>query len=224
MALIDRYQYGTALISEFLGTLILVLAGAGMVAYTSLSESAGGLLGIAFVFGLTVATLGILLGSISGAHVDPAVSLAHTCAGKLRASLFLAFAVFQVLGGIVGGIILRMFFPSSSRSSFLGSTSLASSINPWVGVALEFSGTFVLCSAILFLPLDRIGPIVKPILVGSTLFLLILMLGPFTGASLNPARSLGPALASGHVENLAIYFVGPLSGGLVAGIIGRFRG
>ncbi len=88
---------------------------------------------------------------------------------------------------------------------------------------MEFSGTFVLCSAILFLPLDRIGPIVKPILVGSTLFLLILMLGPFTGASLNPARSLGPALASGHVENLAVYFVGPLAGGLVAGILGRLR-
>jgi MIP family channel proteins len=221
--MVPCYQCRAACASEFLGTLTLVVAGAGIVALTSLWNLDGSLPLVALVFGVTVAALGMTLGRFSGAHVNPAVSLAHVFAGRLRVGLCVPLVFFQVLGAIVAGIILRLVFPVSPASNFLGSTSLASSVTPWAGIILESAGTFTLSSVILYTPLQGLGPRGKSIIVGAALFLLILILGPFTGASLNPARSLGPALVSGHLENLEVYIAGPLAGGLVAGAIGRMR-
>ncbi len=217
------YECRTVCASEFLGTLTLVVAGAGIVALTSLMRLAGSLSLVAFVFGLTVAALGVTLGRFSGAHVNPAVSLAHVLAGRLRVGLYVSLVLFQVLGAVVAGIILRLFFPVSPVSSFLGSTTLASTVTPWAGIILESAGTLVLCNVILHPPWGGLGPRGKSIVVGCTLFILIVILGPLTGASLNPARSLGPALVSGHLENLEVYLVGPLAGGVVAGVIERMR-
>jgi aquaporin NIP len=220
---VPHYRCSTACASEFLGTLTLVVAGAGSVALTSLMKLAGSLLVVASVFGLTVTVLGMTLGRFSAVHVDPAVSLAHVFAGRLQVGLFVPLTIFQMFGAIAAGIILRLLFPASAMSSFLGSTSLASTITPWAGIILESAGTFVLCSVILQSPLRELGPRSTSIVVGFTLFILIVILGPFTSASLNPARSLGPALVSGHLDNLEVYIVGPLAGGLLAGVIARMR-
>ncbi len=105
------YQCRQACAGEFFGTLALVVAGAGTVAATTLVEVPRGLFLVALGFGLTVGLLGIALGKVSGAHVNPAVSLASVLAGRLRTGLTVPFAFFQLLGALTAGAILRIVFP-----------------------------------------------------------------------------------------------------------------
>ncbi len=116
-----------------------------------------------------------------------------------------------------------MVFPVSRESRFLGYTLLAPSISPLAGILIELTGTFLL-SAVALLASLRVRRLWgQAILVGATLFLLILVMTPFTRASLNPARSIGPALASGHMENIEVYLIGPLLGGALAGLLARWK-
>jgi len=212
-------------LSELLGTYLLVLIGPGTVVAVSLAQSVPpfeALLIIAFAFGATVALIVLLLGKISGAHINPAITLAHTIAGKTRLEMLAPYISFQVLGGILGGFTLKLIFDQFGSPADLGATKLASGVSIPVGILLETAGTFVLAMSG-FLASLRIHK--KPgeaALIGTTLFLIILALGPVTNASLNPARSLGPALASGYLTNLYVYWIGPLAGGLIAGLAFRF--
>lgn len=98
---------------------------------------------------------------------------------------------------------------------------LASGISPFQGILLEAIGTFILTVSALFASAQIKNRRYQALLVGSTLFVLILVMGSLTGASLNPARSLGPSLASGYLQNLYVYFVGPLMGAAIAGLVFR---
>ena len=201
--------------SEFFGTLLLVLFGAGSVAYASLVRMASpeSLLVFAAVFGITVATVTVFFGGSSGAHINPAISLAHIIAGRLDRGLIALYVFFQILGGLVAGAILATLFTDSPSTSFLGSTSLASSIGPIAGFVLELTGTFILATAVLYVSLTKVKIVYQASIIGLVLFMLILFIGPCTGASLNPARSIGPATASGFFDNLQVYVAGPLLGG-----------
>jgi aquaporin-4 len=177
---------------------------------------------IAFAFGATVALVILLLSRISGAHINPAITLAHTIAGKTTLEMFLPYISFQVLGGLLGAFTVKLIFSQFGSPADLGTTKLASGVNPLFGTVLETGGTFVLAMSG-FLASSRVHK--KPgeaALIGTTLFFIILALGPLTNASLNPARSLGPALASGYLTNLYVYWIGPLAGGLIAGLVYRF--
>jgi aquaporin-4 len=204
---------------------MLVLVGPGTVAAVSLAQGIApfeALLIIGLAFAATVALVILLLGRISGAHINPAITLAHTVAGKTTLEMFLPYISFQVLGGLLGAFTVKLIFGQFGSSVDLGVTKLASGVSPLIGAALETAGTFVLAVSG-FLASLRIHK--KPgeaALIGSTLFVIILALGPLTNASLNPARSLGPALASGYLTNLYVYGIGPLAGGLIAGLIFRF--
>ena len=212
-------------LSELLGTYVLVVVGPGTVAAVSLAQSVPpfeALLIIAFAFGATVALIVLLLGRISGAHINPAITLAHAIAGKTRLEMLALYISFQALGGILGGFTLKLIFDQFGSPADLGTTKLAGGVSVPVGMLLETAGTFVLAMSG-FLSSLRIHK--KPgeaALIGTTLFLIILALGPLTNASLNPARSLGPALASGYLTNLYVYWIGPLAGGLIAGLVFRF--
>lgn len=212
-------------LSELLGTFLLVLIGPGTVAAVSLAQGVApfeALLIIGFAFGVTVAFVILLLGRISGAHINPGITLAHTIAGKTSRDMFLAYVSFQVVGGLLAAFTVKLIFSQYGSPADLGSTKLASGVSPLVGTLLETAGTFVLAMSG-FLASLRIHK--KPgeaALIGSTLFVIILALGPLTNASLNPARSLGPALASGYLTNLHVYLIGPLAGGLIAGLVFRF--
>src|SRR6266567_6034897 len=152
--------------------LTLVVAGAGAVALTTLIQIPDGLALVALVFGVTVSTVGVTLGRFSSAHINPAVTVAHCLAGKSSPKLFFPIVLFQVIGGITGGIILSFFFPKSEASNYLGSTLLASTVPPWTGTTLEAAGTFVL-SIMILAPLRRLGTKANSTLVGLTLFILI---------------------------------------------------
>jgi len=205
--------------AEFLGTYLLVLFGAGSVVISSALGGAIALFFVAGVFGGTVALVIFLLGKYSGAHINPAVTLAHAVANKTRTNQILPYLAFQASGAVVAAFSLRVFF--LNRLVFpadLGATELAPGILPLFGIIYETIGTFLLCSAALIATFYLQSRVRQAALVGGTLFVLILLFGNLTGASFNPARSIGPALSSGHWSNIYVYLTGPFLGALLSAI------
>lgn len=207
---------------EFLGTLSLVVAGAGVVAATSMVTIPYGLVVIAATFGIVVGLTLIVVGNPEP-QIDPAVSLAAVLSGRMKRNLLLPYILFQFLGALAAGVILRMIFPASIESRFLGSTLLGPGVSPIAGILIELAGTFVLSTVALYVSLRVQGAGLKAFLIGLTLFLLIVVMAPLTSASLNPARSAGPALASGRLDDLEVYLIGPTMGGALAGLLSRSR-
>jgi len=205
--------------AEFIGTYLLVLFGAGSVILSASTSGTIALVFVAGVFGGTVALVILLLGKHSGAHINPAVTLAHAFAKKTRNDLILPYVTFQALGAILAAFTLRLLFLNQTvMPADLGSTELAVGVTPIYGALLEAVGTFLLCSAALVATFYVRQPRRQAALVGGTLFSLILLLGHLTGASFNPARSIGPALSSGHWSNIIVYLVGPLLGATFAAV------
>jgi len=179
---------------------------------------------VAFVFGGTVASVILLLGKWSGAHINPAITLASLFSGKLERRLFVPYLAFQMAGGLLAGLSLKVALGSLTSMAALGSTRLAAGVNPIEGTLLEALGTFVLAISALSASSFVRTRVKQAALVGSTLFVLILLVGPLTGASFNPARSLGPSVFSAYYLNQSVYWVGPFLGAGCAGLIfGRLR-
>jgi MIP family channel proteins len=207
-----------------LGTYLLVFLGPASVVVVSLIPSLTALESRAFIalaFGCIVACVIVLLGRFSGAHINPAISLAFSFAGTFRRRLFLPYVASQLTGGLLAGLSLKVVFGSIASSADLGSTKLAAGITPVEGIALEAVGTFLLSLTVLLVAHSVRNSVEQAILVGTTLFILISIFAPLTGASFNPARSLGPSLFSGYFANQAVYWVGPLLGAACAGLIFR---
>lgn len=207
--------------SEMLGTYALVFFGPGSVVVASLLSltSSQTLVFVAAVFGSTVAIVILALGLFSGALINPAITVGSTLAGLLKRGLFLPYVLFQIAGGLLAGLSLKLAFGALGSGTNLGSTRLAIGVTPVEGVVLEMAGTFVLTLSALAAASFVKGPTKQAVLVGGTLFVLILFIGPLTGASFNPARSLGPSLFSGYLTNQLIYYVGPILGAACAGLI-----
>jgi MIP family channel proteins len=211
----------TSLLAEFIGTFALIFIGAGAGAL-----GLGGLVGVAFAHGLVIVSFAYAYGHISGTHINPAVTLGVWAAGKIDTNRALAYVAVQLLGGIAGALALRGVLGGTETG--LGATHLASglqvgnatiTISPTTGLLLEALLTFFLVNAVLNAGISGKATIPGGLAIGFTLTLAILMGGPLTGASLNPARSLGPAVATGDFSDLWLYFVGPILGGIVAGIL-----
>jgi glycerol uptake facilitator protein len=216
--------------SEMLGTYMLVFFGPGSIVAASLLNlsSVETLLFVAAVFGSTVASVILVLGRFSGAHLNPAISLGSAVAGLLRRELFIPYVVFQLIGGLLAGLTLRVAFGGVESSLHLGSTQMAAGIAPIEGVVLEIAGTFFLALSALTAASFVRSPMKRALLVGGTLFVLILLIGPLTGASFNPARSMGPSVFSGYFGDQLVYYIGPVVGascaGLVFGLVRRSPG
>jgi len=211
-------------LSELVGTYLLVFVGpASVIIFSALPSLYGlkALILIALTFAGTVAALIFTLGKHSGAIINPAITLAAMSARLLRKGLLAPYLFFQLLGGVLAGLSLRIFFISFQTKTELGSTALTKGVDPLVGITIEAMGTFVLASSALIASTRIRGSQNQAIFVGSTLFILIIFIGPLTGAGFNPARSLGPSLASGYTQNLYVYIVGPILGALAAGLVFR---
>jgi aquaporin-4 len=203
------------------GTYLLVLIGPGTVISVATLpnlSSAFAISIVALVFGGTVGAIILLFGKYS-AQINPAVTVAHVFAKLTLPRRLIPYLCFQVFGGLLAGLTLRAAFGSFGSGSSFGSTKLSSGVNPTLGILLEVVGTATLSLSALiatrFVQSDR----EQAILVGGTLFILILLIGPLTGASFNPSRSFGPSLVSGFFVNQYVYWVGPLLGGLVAALL-----
>lgn len=201
-----------ALTAEFVGTFALVFIGAGAGAI-----GAGGLVGVALAHGLVLVAVAAAYGPISGAHINPAVTIALWFGRQIKAAEAVAYIVVQVLGGIAGAYVLR--FVLGGAGSGLGATVLAGSVSPTQGVVVEAVLTFLLVNTIYNTAVSGKAGNQAPMAIGLTLAFCILMGGPLTGASLNPARTLGPAIVTGNYSDMWVYLVGPVIGGLAATVL-----
>jgi glycerol uptake facilitator-like aquaporin len=209
--------------SELGGTYLLVLMGPGSVIVASLIALRGieSLAFVAVVFACTVASMIIIFGNYSGAVINPALSLSAGISRLIRARLLVPYIFFQIVGGLLAGVTLRYLFFSTPDVTSLGSTKLASGIGPIAGIGLEAIGTFFLAMSALIASTSMKKGWAQALVIGGTLFVLIMLIGPLTGASFNPARSLGPSLLSGYLSNLYVFIAGPAVGAVAAGLVFR---
>ena len=198
--------------SEFFGTFCLVFAGTGAIIVNDVSNGAITHVGIALTFGLVVLAMIYTLGDVSGAHLNPAVTLGFLAAGRLEGSQALPYVGSQVLGGITASVVLRVLFP---RDSTLGLTRPSGSVEQ--SFVLEVLLTLILMFVILSVSTGaQEKGITAGIAIGSVIALEALFAGPICGASMNPARSIAPALVSGHLETLWVYIAAPILGAILA--------
>jgi len=202
------------LLAELIGTFALIFIGAGTSAL-----GVGGVVGVAFAHGLVVLAFACAYGPISGTHINPAVTLGLVVAGEFEAGKAIAYIIAQLIGGILGGFALA--FVLGGTDSGLGATVLARGVNPAQGLFLEAILTFFLVNTVLNVGVPGKGNRLAGVAIGLTLTLATLMGGPLTGASLNPARTLGPAVVAGNFADIWVYFVGTILGAVVAGLLYR---
>ena len=200
------------LLAEAIGTFALVFSGCGAIVVDGLAGGALGVVGIAAVFGMVVLAMIHALGDVSGAHFNPAVSLAFWRAGRLPGRDAARYAAAQCAGALAAAAALRLLFPEHAT---LGATIPAGSMLQSFG--LEAILSFLLIMVILGVAHGaREQGLMAGVAVGGTVALEAMFGGPVSGASMNPARSLGPALVSGRVEELWIYLLAPVLGMLAA--------
>jgi aquaporin Z len=212
---------GLSLLAELIGTFALVFVGAGAGAL-----GIGGLVGVAFAHGLVVVSFAYAYGRVSGTHINPAVTFGVWLAGLIETKRAAAYCGAQLLGGLLAGLALSWVLGGAETG--LGATVLAQglevggaviTISPLQGVVIEALLTFFLVNAVLNAGIHGQATQVAGLAIGLTLTLCILVGGPLTGASVNPARTLGPAVAAGIYDDFWVYWVGPLAGGAVAGLL-----
>lgn len=204
-----------SLLSEFIGTFTLVFIGSSAVALTV--AQGGSLLTSAFAFGLALMTIIYVWGTYSGAHVNPAVSFGFAVAGQMNWLLMLGYWVAQLLGGIAAAALVAYFFGTANGAG--ASIGSLTNTNAWAAVLMEAFLTFFLVIAYLFIYRNPMLALVSGVAVGLVLTFAFLAGGALTGASTNPARSLGPAIFSNNMGTYWIYIVGPLLGALVAALV-----
>lgn len=209
------------LTAEAFGTYCLVLAGTGAIVINDVS---GGLIthvGVALVFGLVVMAMIDTVGDVSGAHLNPAVTLGFWIAGRLSGRRVLPFALAQLTGALLASVTLRVIF---SGHATLGATQPAGA--PWQSFLLEILLTTMLMMAILSVSTgSREKGLNAGITVGSVVGLAALFAGPISGASMNPARSLAPAIVTLRMDWVWLYLLAPCIGSALAvPLCGRIRG
>ena len=203
---------GNRYIAEVIGTFTLVFAGCGAIVVNDLFGGVLGHIGVCMVFGLVVMAMVYATGNISGAHINPAVTLGFFFAGRLSGSQILPYIVSQLVGAVAAAGVLRLMFPEHAT---LGATL------PAVGLIPAFTMEVLLSFILMFVVLNvSTGHMEKGIMagvaVGGTVALNAMFGGPLTGASMNPARSLGPALLSQNLDTLWIYLSAPVVGTFLA--------
>lgn len=205
------------LIAEFLGTFALVFAGTGAVVIDEVTGGGVTHVGVALTFGLIVLAMIYTLGDISGAHINPAVTIAFSVAGRFSWKSTGPYVVVQCAGATAASFTLRFLFPQSAH---LGATlPSGSSLQSFI---LELLLTAILMFVILGVSTGaREKGITAGIVVGSVIALEAMFAGPICGASMNPARSLAPAVVSEHLQSLWIYLIAPTLGAILG--VGAFR-
>lgn len=192
-------------VAEFLGTFFLVFAGTGAIIINALSSGVITHVGIGLTFGFIILVLIYALGPISGAHFNPAVTLAFTVTRYFPKNRALAYILSQLVGAVSASFVLLMLFGNVAH---LGATLPAGS--EIQSLVLEFFLSFLLMFVIMSVSTGskEVGQMAG-LAIGLTVGLAALFAGPISGASMNPARSLGPALISGTLQHHWIYWVGP---------------
>jgi len=205
-------------LEEIAGTFLLVLfgTGAGIV-----DQQCGGVVthaGVSLTWGLSVALMIYLFGKRSGAHINPAVSIAFTLAGRFGAKKLTGYVISQIAGAILASFVLRLLFPTNK---LLGATMPSGS--EMQSFILELVLTFLLMFVVLvFAHGSKETGRFAAFGIGAVVGLEAFFAGPVCGASMNPARSIGPAIISGHLEHLWIYIIAPITGAALSMFVWKY--
>jgi aquaporin Z len=200
------------LVAELLGTYFLVFAGTGAIVINDVSRGTVSHVGIAFTFGLIVVAMIYAIGDVSGCHLNPAVTLGFFAARRFNGRSVLPYIASQCLGATLASLTLRLMFPGHPT---LGATSPSGP--PLQSFVLELILTLILMFVILSVSTGaKEKGLLAGVAVGSIIALEALFAGPISGASMNPARSLAPAIVSLNLNSLWIYLGAPVLGALAS--------
>jgi MIP family channel proteins len=209
-------------VSEFIGTFALVFVGSAAIIHSRVTGSATGLIEVAFAHGLILAVMVSALMRVSG-HFNPAVTLGLLVTRRIEAMMAALYIVAQLLGAIAAGYALKLAF---SDATFVatrgGGLNIALDVTGGQAFLVEAIATFFLVFVVYGTAVDLRGPKIGGLAVGFVVAADILAIGPMTGGSMNPARSFGPAVATGIYEAQLLYFTAPIVGGLVAALVYEF--
>jgi len=206
-----------ALIAEFIGTFCFVFIGIGSIVADYWSSGKLGMTGIALAHGLAIGVMASATAAISGGHLNPAVTISLWSAKKIDTLNAIGYIVVQFLGAICAALLIKLAVPTDALNFVsLGIPALGYGITPMMGLITEAVLTFILVFVIYGTAVDARAPKVGGLFIGLAITLDILMGGPISGAAMNPARYIGPAVASLNFQHAWIYFVGPIVGGVLA--------
>jgi aquaporin NIP len=207
------------LVAEAIGTFLLVFIGCGaVVTNTVMPDGGSGLISIAFAFGFALMIIVYTIGHISGAHVNPAVTLGLAATGRFPVAEAIPYWISQIVGALIAASVLRLTFGNVAN---LGTT--APTDSTMKAFVVELVMTAVLVFVVSGVATDKRAPAAAAgLAIGAAVLLNILVAGPISGGSVNPARSIGPAIISGELGDLWLYIVAPMIGGLVGAFAYQF--
>jgi aquaporin Z len=215
------HPLGVRLGAEALGTFLFFFLGfSGIAAFTDVGVDAISPLGIAFGFGLGLALAITAFGHLSGGHFNPAVTAGLTVAGKFPGRDVIPYWIAQLVGGFLAVLVMAIVFSSAVTNAL--DTNPGLGIDDWAALVLEIIATGLFVMVILTVATDDRAPwkgVMAPLLIGLFIFTAAVTVGPSSGGSFNPARSLDPVLYNQDWDNVWLYIVGPLAGGVLGGAI-----
>lgn len=214
------------LLAEFIGTFSFVFIGAGTAAVVGDGVGLPGIAAIALAHGLAIMAFAFAYGPVSGGHMNPAVTVGVLVAGAMDAASAVGYVICQLLGGVAGALVLRALLggvatglgtPMLAHNLALGNTILT--VTPAIGFIIEMILAFFLVTVVLSTAVAGRAGNLAPLAIGMTLTFNILMGGALTGAPFNPARALGPMVATGKFDEVWLYLTAPIVGAIVAAIL-----
>ena len=216
-----RYR---AFVAEFVGTFALIFVGVGSIAMDYLTHGHVGLTGIALAHGLTIAVMASATAAVSGGHLNPAVTFGAWVGRQIDVRNAAGYWLAQCAGAIAAAALLHLAIPASALQAVdVGTPAPATGLGGTAALVVEAVLTFFLVFVVFGTAIDPRAPKVGALYIGLTVSLDVLMGGPLTGAAMNPARWLGPALiGGGGLGNFWIYWIGPLAGGAAAALLYTF--
>ena len=211
------------LAAEALGTFGLVFIGSAVVVVNAFPNGDSGILGIAVAHAFVLAIMITATMNISGGHLNPAVTFGLLVARKIDLRTALPYIAAQLVGAVLGALLVKYAIPSNvGRVLSYGTPAIATAVTLAQAITIEAVLTFFLVSAVFGTVVSPEAPKVGGFGIGLVLLFAILVGGPLSGGALNPARAFGPALVSGNWLGQIVWWVGPLLGGLAAGILWKF--
>ena len=203
-------------IAEAVGTMLLTLIACGVAVTSGVN-----LVATSLAFGLVIVAAAYSIGNVSGCHINPAVSISLFVAGKMTSKECIRYIIAQVIGAFVGSLLLALVLGGFDA---LGANGLVGSTTIWIALVVEIILTFIFTTTILGVTDKRENGHVTGIVIGLTLVLVHLFGLPFTGTSVNPARSLAPAILQGGdaLSNVWIFIVAPIVGAVLAGLFYKY--
>ena len=210
-----------AFAAEAIGTFLLVFFICGVLSAGNAGVLQLDIAGLGLLHALTLMVLVYALAGTSGAHFNPAVTIGMLAVRQIRARDAVSYIICQLIGGVLAGLLVLLLFHHAGASVNYGATALNAKTlahgSAWLGLIAEAMGTFMLMWAIMAVAVNpRAERHVAGLAIGGALGLAVMVFGPATGAGFNPARSLGPAVASGAFSDFWIYIVGPVIGAVLA--------